>query len=249
MIKKQALLLNEQEALTDYLQALLNEVPEADVEIKTEVEVPLVQKVITAEPAVEIIEPPVQTQELAPPVIKQQIVAAEPKEIPVVETETQTGSMLPAWASAEFEALLFSVCGLKLAVPLAELNGILEWPESATPMPGHSPWFIGLHKNLDETVKLIDVALLVVPEKHRQTYPQDPAERVKRIVLIGGGKWGLACDAVAEVITLQPENVRWRTAGTRRKWLAGTVIDHMCALLDVEEFADMLGSDDVEMAR
>ncbi|MCW8988708.1 MAG: chemotaxis protein CheW, partial [Gammaproteobacteria bacterium] len=60
------------------------------------------------------------------------------------------------------------------------------------------------------------------------------------IVLIDDYRWGLACDNIGEVITLRPEEVRWRTSKTTRGWLAGTVIEHMCALLNSEGFSKML---------
>jgi len=42
------------------------------------------------------------------------------------------------------------------------------------------------------------------------------------------------------VLRLTPDQVRWRTERTRRRWLAGTVIEHMCALIDPPAFAEML---------
>jgi purine-binding chemotaxis protein CheW len=62
------------------------------------------------------------------------------------------------------------------------------------------------------------------------------------VVFIADGTWGLACDELAQVVTLRPDEVRWRTSRTRRRWLAGTVIEHMCALLDPPVFADVLAS-------
>lgn len=60
------------------------------------------------------------------------------------------------------------------------------------------------------------------------------------IVLIAGGEWGLTCESVSEVVTLNPDQVRWRTALGIRPWLAGMVKDRMCALLDADELATLL---------
>jgi purine-binding chemotaxis protein CheW len=54
---------------------------------------------------------------------------------------------------------------------------------------------------------------------------------------------------VAAVITIDPARVKWRGDGNRRHWLAGTAIDHTCAILDVREFAAMLTSDEVGVAK
>lgn len=82
---------------------------------------------------------------------------------------------------------------------------------------------------------------MVLPvKKQAELIDENPRERVKHIVLIDNYRWGLACDKIGEVITLQPDEVRWRSDTSSRKWLAGTVIDHMCALLNSEAFATML---------
>jgi purine-binding chemotaxis protein CheW len=147
----------------------------------------------------------------------------------------------PDWAREPFQCLLFKVAGLNLAAPLVMLNGILEWaPRNVTPMPNRSPWFLGLLPYRGVNVKVIDTLQVVMPERPRRE-PADPAQQ--RVVLMDERRWGLLCDGITSVVTLTSENVRWRTAGTRRRWLAGTAVDHMCALLDVEQFVALLGSD------
>ncbi len=109
-----------------------------------------------------------------------------------------------------------------------------------TPMPNHRPWFLGLREHLGHQVKLIDVANVVLPAE-RASAGYD----LGKVILIDEGRWGLAVTEVAEVITLSAEAVKWRkreaAAGDPRAWLAGTVIEHMCALIDSEAFAGMLG--------
>jgi len=140
----------------------------------------------------------------------------------------------------EFQILLFDVSGVKFAIPLDKLNGILEWSSDLTPMPNRSDWFLGVLAERERQIKVIDIAVLVVPSKFRATHN---ANNLQKIILIGDSCWGLACNSVSEVITLNRNDVRWRGETTKRPWLAGTVIEHMCALLDADEFAEMLGSD------
>jgi purine-binding chemotaxis protein CheW len=149
---------------------------------------------------------------------------------------------VPAWTQQPFQALLFKVAGLTLAVPLVDLNGIVEWhPDAITAMPGHADFYLGLLPHLGKNVALIDTARFVLPpDRLRDLAGSDPQARLTRIVLIQEGRYGLACDAVAEVITLQPQDVRWRTSRTQRRWLAGTVVAQMCALIDAPAFAQML---------
>jgi len=148
-------------------------------------------------------------------------------------------------ANDEFQVLLFDVSGVKFAVPLDKLNGILEWSNDISPMPNRSDWFIGILVERERQIKVIDTAVVVVPAKFRE---QHSVDNLQKIILIGDSHWGLACDAVSEVVTLRQTDVRWRKDSSKRPWLAGTVIEHMCALLDADEFASMLGSDQLEPA-
>ncbi len=146
----------------------------------------------------------------------------------------------PAWADSGFQALLFSIAGLKLAVPLNELHGILEWgDEYISEFPGHACWYLGLIRNQGVNVPVVDTLQQVVPENR---WPKNylKERKFKHIILIDNSHWGLACETVVEVINLKAESVKWRSSRTKRRWLHGTVIDHMCALLDTGEFAAML---------
>ena len=146
----------------------------------------------------------------------------------------------PSWAVPDFQVLLFAVAGLKLAVPLIELNGIVEWgDEYISELPGHASWYLGLIQNQGKNIPVIDTLQQVVP-KNRWPAEHLSKRNFKHIILIDGGRWGLACETVLEVITLKTDAVKWRSSRTKRRWLLGTVIDQMCALLDSSEFAAML---------
>jgi len=174
-------------------------------------------------------------------------VAAPPE--PVVElkpdvTESQlpTQPLVPDWAENDCEALIFKVGGfLTLATPLVELSTILTWREDAlTPMPGRSEWFLGLLKVRNRQVKVIDIAKFVIPKNHKARAGLEKTSRFKHIIIVGDGEFGLACDELGEVIKVLTDGVRWRTDRSSRPWLAGTVVEQMCALLDMDVFCQML---------
>ena len=150
----------------------------------------------------------------------------------------------PSWAVPDFQALLFTVAGLKLAVPLSELNGIIEWgDEYITELPGHKSWYLGIIQNQGKSVPVIDTLQQVVPQNRwPENYLMD--RKFKHIIMIDNARWGLACETVLEVVTLKTDSVKWRSSRTKRRWLLGTVIEHMCALLDSSEFAAMLKTGD-----
>ncbi len=223
-------LLDQQLALGAYFQALLR-APET-VEV-------------AAEPAsANPVEVPVAPAEAEQAVIAPAVVLnpAPAVQEPVVEAAA-ADTNLPDWAEGNFQCLLFKVAGLALALPLARLNGVLPWDsEAVTEMPNHKPWFLGLREHLGHKVKLIDVANVVLPPDRCASLAAPDSGRLGKVILIGDGQWGLACDDVGEVVTLSVEAVKWRTRRGGRPWLAGTVIKEMCALIDTDTFARMLGS-------
>ena len=228
--KKITKLVDPNEVLTDYLDALLGE-----IETVALVETTHVQEVIT-----EVVVPSVA----AMPEISQPELDTQRS----TELETEQESDLAeesTLADGEFQILLFHVAGITLAVPLNQLGGILEWNDEITLMPNSSPWFMGLLPERGEQIKIIDTGMLVVPSKFRLNHSKAD---MQKIILVGEDKWGLACDSVSEVITLQQDKVRWRGSNSKRPWLAGTVVDHMCALLDVEKFVELLSSEELEPA-
>lgn len=213
-------LVDERRALDVYLEALLREVPELTDDAPTPPAAPA--------PVAPTREVPVTSTRMAPAVM-----APAPQEV----------MPPPEWGRQRFQAMLFRTAGLMLAVPLVELSGVQEWDAApVTPLPRHVDWFLGLVRYRGRSVPVVDTALLVLPQDRRARLTTPAAERSTRIVFIGEGEWGLACDDVAEVVTLDPDQVRWRTTRTSRSWLAGTVIQHMCALIDPAAFARLLAA-------
>ena len=159
---------------------------------------------------------------------KQVEIASPPPEQPTIYQPDQ-----------DFQVLFFRLGKLNLAVPLEHLSGILKVGEmTITKVPGYASWHMGLMKNQGVTVNVIDTAKLILPT-HRQDVVEQQ-EPYRYFILLDGKRWGLACHTVSEVVTLQPDEVKWRKVRTLQPWLAGTVIEKMCALLDVEGFLQML---------
>ncbi len=183
---------------------------------------------------------PPKTEPIVDEVVEQSIekqVLAEEALAPVVhktnEPKAWRDNGRPDWGQERFECLLFSVAGLKLAVPLVSLGSIHKLDQDLTPLVGRASWFMGLYRSGDRNIRVVDTAKWVMPDR----YHDQVKDGYKFIIRLGDSDWGMACDAVAEAIQLEPDQVKWRSERSKRPWLSGTVIDHMCALLD----ADMLG--------
>lgn len=149
-------------------------------------------------------------------------------------------SGVPDWAETRFQCLLFNVSGLNLAVPLMKLNSVIPWDKNITITPNKTKWYLGLVQHLQNQVKIIDTALLVLPENRRQNLSDDSNGRLSHILLVDDFKWGLACSSIGEVIWLNKEEVKWRKNKSSKVWLSGTSLEHLCAIMDTEVFAKML---------
>lgn len=146
----------------------------------------------------------------------------------------------PIWGQDRFQALLFEVAGLTMAVPLVALGYIVPLKTPLTQLSGQSDWFMGIHSSDYGDVNVINTAMFVMPERYEANF----VERVKYIISIEGCSWGLAVSGLEEPIYLAPEDVKWRTKRTTREWLAGTVKERMCALIDIPKMAELLNRSD-----
>jgi purine-binding chemotaxis protein CheW len=247
----QVLLAEQTEALTLYLDALFADkpvylpvpvvatplpvVPSRVIELlATRVESVVVPVIVPAP----VVAPPVITPATPAPAVEIRTQAA---------VETAPDEPRPNWASEPFPCLLLKVHGLSLALPLVKLNRILPWAEP-TLIPGYATWLLGVLRleGLERNLKVVDTAALVMPERLGQAALSEAI--YQHVVMIGDGEWGLTCEAVSNVITIDPAKVRWRTSRSKRPWLAGTVVEHLCALLDAERLAEMLSAGAPDLA-
>lgn len=197
--------------------------------------------------AAAVVESQVQVEaapvELLAPVQVPVIEEAPPEVVTLAELAPQPTALLedgrPAWAEEPFECLLFDVAGLTLAVPLICLGSIypLEGQE-LTPLFGQPEWFLGILPSQAGNLKVLDTARWVMPDRYREDF----REGLQYVISVQGYEWGLAVHQVSRSIRLDPSEVKWRSQRTQRPWLAGTVIEHMCALLDVAALAELIAS-------
>ena len=203
---------------------------------------PVVAPVVTKTPVALIEAPapilaPVSTiapllQALVPPVVEVHLPPSNTP--PPVETDGR-----PSWAAEPFECLLFDVAGLTLAVPLVCLGSIYSLAgHELTPLFGQPEWFLGILPSQAGNLKVLDTARWVMPDRYRDDFRQG----LQYVISVQGYEWGLAVHQVSRSLRLDPNEIKWRSHRGQRPWLAGTVIEHMCALLDVAALAELIAS-------
>lgn len=248
----------QQAALQGYLDALLNDVEPEELrpepELKPVAELAAVKHLVLLEkPKLPLIVPPVAVHQ---PLISEEYIRQLPTSVRIVdiapealEPEPEADAVAPqaelgqvSWADSAFECLLFDVAGLTLAVPLAVLGTIYPLAQQQlTPLFGQPDWFIGILPTAQGQLKVLETARWVMPER----YTDGMRDELKYVISINGYDWGLAVNHVRHAIGVKPEQVKWRTQRGKRAWLAGTVIEHMCALLDVEVLAQLITGKDI----
>lgn len=240
-----------QQALQSYLDGLLQD---AAIELADSVSQDEFQAAVLEEqlrdtrqsqpPRLEIVPP------APPPVVEAPLtMPSVPTLEPVVELEVApqlpsepVGAVPdahPGWGEEPFECLLFDVAGLTLAVPLVCLGSIYPLAgQELTPLFGQPDWFLGILPSQSGNLKVLDTARWVMPDRYRADF----REGLQYVISVQGYEWGLAVHQVSRSIRLDPSEVKWRTQRSQRPWLAGTVIEHMCALVDVTALAELIAS-------
>jgi purine-binding chemotaxis protein CheW len=203
-------------------------------EIKLAVTTPVLASVSTIAPLLQALVPPhvEEPQVLVPPIVEVHLPPANTP--PPADTDGR-----PAWAAEPFECLLFDVAGLTLAVPLVCLGSIYPLAgHELTSLFGQPEWFLGILPSQAGNLKVLDTARWVMPDRYREDFKQG----LQYVISVQGYEWGLAVHQVSRSLRLDPNEIKWRSHRGQRPWLAGTVIEHMCALLDVCELAELIAS-------
>lgn len=202
-----------------------------------------------AKPVIELAPRPLVLPTIEIPLPEVETLIEAPLQLAVVEVSAPVQAIVvppelvlqgrPEWAQEPFECLLFDVAGLTLAVPLVCLGSIypLEGQE-LTPLFGQPDWFLGILPCQAGNLKVLDTARWVMPDRYRDDF----REGLQYVISVQGYEWGLAVHQVSRSIRLNPDEVKWRSQRTQRPWLAGTVIEHMCALLDIASLAELIAS-------
>jgi purine-binding chemotaxis protein CheW len=209
-------------ALADYLNTLLAEIDGDVVETAT-----------TTEVKAEIAQADTLNKEVTVTEVSSEV-TVEP-----VEETVAPESEVPAWAETPFQVLTFSLGKVKLAVPLSNLNGILNLDQQPTQLPGQSDWSLGVVINLDSKVVVVDTQKVLMPE---QALDAIPPSDLKHLLLIGEGTRGLAVESLQGTEILDKSAIRWRCGQGTHPWYAGIVIEELTVMIDVDGLMEMLAA-------
>jgi purine-binding chemotaxis protein CheW len=137
-----------------------------------------------------------------------------------------------------FKAVLFDINGLQLAIRSEDIKAILPWPE--TPLEqsqetSNNEAIMGSYNLAPNQITIINTAHIVLPIQHRHNIAMPSF-----LIVVGEGNWALSCHKINSVITLVPEDIRWRKNMGARPWLAGTSIEKSCSIVNLTGLVNLL---------
>ena len=144
---------------------------------------------------------------------------------------------VPEWVGDQFDCLMFDVDGLILGVPMLLLGTLYPIETELTPLFDQADWFKGLMRTADDrNVRIVDTAALVMPDK----YDKENMKEYQFAIGIFGTDWAMGAHKIIGSKLIQTEQVKWRAQRKNRSWLAGTIKEEMCAIVDPKAFVDVL---------
>lgn len=252
-------LINAHEALDVYLDTLLHQAPDTDSDIQDDennrdttisgitglAEISQAEEEISREPLSEASAigsesfeqdvPDTQSDQVITPV-NEEVLSVSYSEPQLITSEYDVKATKNP--TTPFQSLIFTVGKLNIAIPINDVSGIMKWPANITSTPGQASWNIGVYSERNERFSIVDTARFVIPENRSDLMPEQNS--YQHIIIIGDKCWALACNNVSKVISLDPGQVKWSGEKNFRPWLAGTIIEQMCALLNAEHFIALL---------
>lgn len=137
-------------------------------------------------------------------------------------------------SGSELKLLTFKVGNLTFATRLSGISGAISYPENISVLPSQPEWFMGLFQHKGAKIAIADTGMLI---NHSQpNYKRSISlEPYSTILLLKGGKWGVACDEIGEVIQASKEGIKWREQKESIPWLTGMVMKPSMALINVRK--------------
>ncbi len=153
---------------------------------------------------------------------------------PLAAESSQQKDSLSASIQSKLKFLTLKVGGLNLATPVSALSGVVSYPDEIASLREQPSWFLGLFQHQGRKIGIVDMGMLINSEQ--TAYKRSlTTQSYSNILLLKGGKWGLACDEVGQIIRPLEDEVKWRNSEGGRPWLIGTITNPSSALVDLQD--------------
>lgn len=154
---------------------------------------------------------------------------AEPISPPADEAAPEmapTGSPQP---QTPLRLLLCELAGIKLALPVSELNNIVHWPQQGlNQFPNQADWQLGLLTEGEQQIEVIDISTAL----HGTSSNSQP--RPRYIMLVDDRRRAITCDAIEQIVSLEPEAINWHGEADQHPWFSGEIAESMHHVIDLK---------------
>jgi hypothetical protein len=136
----------------------------------------------------------------------------------------------PAWPPAASDYLLCVAGGVRIAMPMAQVEDMLP-----APLAGSDALYAGHPRQGEQSLRVVDLAPILAADL------VEPSADM--LVVLSGRRWALACRIEEDPLRIASSDVEWRVGRAERSsrpWLGGMHKDGRCALLDVAALVEML---------
>jgi len=137
-------------------------------------------------------------------------------------TVTEEALELPA-SIFPLQFLMFKVGDNLLALPLIKMSTVINWGQTLTRLPSEPDWVHGILQHRDNNIRVVDSAG-ILKLKHQG------APEPGFVLVLEGDRWGITCDVVENVITLEYDDIQWHES-IGNKMTLGTIRDSLASLL------------------
>lgn len=149
----------------------------------------------------------------------------------VTESEPeQTVELAPELFPLQF--LMFKVGTNLLSIPLVKMSNVINWPETLTRLPNEPDWVHGILQYREHNVRIVDSSKVLQINKQNPAMPGF-------ILILEGDTWGITCDAIENVVTLEYDDIQWHP-NLKNKMTLGTIRDSLASLLSPRGIVESL---------
>jgi len=121
--------------------------------------------------------------------------------------------------------LMFKVGDNLLSIPLIKMSSVIDWTDTLTLtcLPNEPDWLHGILQHREHNVRIVDSSKVLQIRNQNKETPS-------HILILEGESWGLTCDAIENVISLEYDDIQWNQHVGNSMTL-GTIKDSLASLL------------------
>lgn len=163
--------------------------------------------------------------------------AAEPVSPPADEAASEALPTESSQPQTPVRLLLCLIAGIKVAMPVTELNNIVHWPQQGLyQLPDQADWQLGLLSDGEQQIEVVDISAAL------QVTCGDSTPRPRYIMLVDDRRRGITCDAIEQIVSLEPGAINWREQRDQRPWFSGVVTESMHNVIDLKALLTAIDS-------